>query len=79
MKIIEIIESAADSFHQTLKGTSASNKVKKPSTLSTLGKSIKSGYKNTQDLQQKLKYGPVGKTLKNISQFAKQIQRGPKS
>lgn len=75
MKIIEIIETAADSFQKTLhsKPTSTS----KTFPLSKFSQSVKSGYKNTQDLQKDLKYGKIGKTMRNLGSFVKQIQKGP--
>jgi len=75
MKIIEIIETAADSFQKTLHNKPT--KTSKTFPLSKFAQSVKSGYKTTQDLQKNLKYGKVGKNMRNLGSFVKQIQKGP--
>jgi len=76
MKIHELLETAADSFNQTLKTQS-----KKTGTSNSFFKSfkqgVKKGYNQASDFQKELPYTKFGKAAKGLGSFVKQIQKGP--
>lgn len=42
-------------------------------------KGISTGYKNAEKLKKNIKYSPVTKTAKNLSNWAKNVNKGPKT